>query len=427
MTYPDALEVVPAGPVDMTLAAPASKSVTNRLLIVATLAAGQSTLHGPLVSDDSAAMRRVVTGLGAEVKADGATWRVIGTGGALAAPAKALHAGLSGTTLRFGLALAALAPGPVTLAGGAALLRRPLGPLARALGELGTGRISVHVDRVRVAGGGLRGGRVGVDVTSSSQFASAVLLVAPYAAADVTVVAEGATAHDYLDLTVATMRGWGAEVADEGASAWRVRAGRPYAPREAVVAYDASAAAHLHALAAATGGRVTVTNAAQGSGQPDADLPAVLAQMGATVERHGDALTVTGPARLAPIDVDLRRTPDQVTTVAALAALAPGTSHLRGVAVARSHETDRLAALRTELGRLSVEVEEHPDGLTIHGGTARGPARLATHDDHRLAMAFASIGAAVPGVVIAEPGCVAKTYPGFWAELAAQGLTWRAA
>lgn len=427
MTYPDALEVVPSGPVRATLAAPASKSVTNRLLVVAALAAGESTLHGPLVSDDSAAMWRVVTGLGARVNGDGLSWRVTGTGGSLAAPRHALDAGLSGTTLRFGTALAALAPGPVTLTGGPPLLRRPLGPLAAALGELGAGGITVDCDGVRVAGGGLRGGRGAVDVTGSSQFASAVLLVAPYADADVTVVAEGGTAHDYLDLTVATMADWGAQITAEAPATWRVRAGVRYAAREAAVAYDASAAAHLHALAAATGGMVTVTNAAQGSRQPDADLPAVLARMGATVERHGDAVTVTGPAGLAPLDVDLRRTPDQVTTVAALAALAPGTSRLRGVAVARSHETDRLAALRSELGRLRVAVEEHPDGLTIHGGTARGPARLATHDDHRLAMAFAAVAAAVPGVVIAEPGCVAKTYPGFWADLATQGVTWRAA
>jgi 3-phosphoshikimate 1-carboxyvinyltransferase len=192
------------------------------------------------------------------------------------------------------------------------------------------------------------------------------------------------------------------------------------------VEYDASAAAHLFAVAAATGGTVTVTNADPASRQPDAALPALLAGMGATVRRQGTALSVTGPPELLPIDVDLAAMPDQVTTMAALAALAPGRSRLRGVAVTRGHETDRLAALASELTKLGVGVAERPDGLEVRGGQAAGPARLATHGDHRLAMAFAALAARVPGVVIQDPGCVAKTYPGFWDDLAAAGLRWRA-
>jgi 3-phosphoshikimate 1-carboxyvinyltransferase len=149
--------------------------------------------------------------------------------------------------------------------------------------------------------------------------------------------------------------------------------------------------------------------------------------MGATAARDGDAVTVSGPAAVAPVGggIDLSAMPDQVTTVAALAALADGATRITGVAVTRGHETDRLAALAAELGKLGVGVEELPDGLVVHGGAARGPARLATHDDHRLAMAFAALAARVPGVVIEEPWCVRKTYPAFWADLRAAGVAWR--
>jgi 3-phosphoshikimate 1-carboxyvinyltransferase len=279
---------------------------------------------------------------------------------------------------------------------------------------------------VTAAGGGLDGGPAVVNAGASSQFASAVLLVAPYARRPVTLTAEGLGAAAYVALTVELMGRFGAGVAAAGPAAWRVEPG-PYRAADLAVAYDASAAAHLFALAAATGGRVTVTNAVPGTLQPDAALPDLLATMGATVTRDGDALTVCGPERLGPVDADLAALPDQVTTVAALAALAEGRSRLRGVGVARGHETDRLAALAAELTKLGVAVTERPDGLEITGAGpgAPRPARLATWGDHRMAMALAAVAARVPGVVLEDPGCVAKTYPRFWDDLAAAGLTWR--
>jgi 3-phosphoshikimate 1-carboxyvinyltransferase len=281
---------------------------------------------------------------------------------------------------------------------------------------------------VTAAGGGLAGGAATVDAATSSQFVSAVLLVAPYARQPVELAAERLGAAAYVDLTAAVMRRFGAEVDPSGPAAWRVGAGRPYRAADLGVEYDASAAAHLFALAAATGGTVTVTNADPGTLQPDAALPGLLAAMGASVTRHGACLTVRGPAALDPVDADLAAMPDQVTTVAALAALAIGRSRIRGVAVTRGHETDRLAALAAELGKLGVAVAELPDGLVVTGpGPDRlRPARLATWGDHRMAMALAAVAARAPGVVIEGPACVAKTYPGFWGDLAAAGLAWRA-
>ena len=448
---PAALELVPAGPVRLRLAAPASKSVTNRALLCAALAAGTSHLAGAAASDDAEAMAAALAELGAGVDVgrvggragpgpggSGAApprpWTVAGTGGRLASPDRPLDARLSGTTMRFLAAAATLTPAGATVTGRPPLLRRPVGPLVAALRALGAEIADAGGGRppVTAAGGGLEGGRARVDAAASSQFASAVLLVAPYARRPVTLTAERLGAAAYVDLTAAVMQIFGAGVepaaapTGPGLAAWRVEPG-PYRAADLTVEYDASAAAHLFALAAATGGRVTVTNAAPGTLQPDAALPGLLATMGATVTRDGDALTVSGPEALAPVDADLAAMPDQVTTVAAVAALAHGRSRLRGVGVARGHETDRLAALAAELAKLGVAVTERPDGLEVagKGPEALRPARLATWGDHRMAMALAAVAARVPGVVLEDPACVAKTYPGFWRDLAAAGLVWR--
>lgn len=420
-----AVEVVPAGPLSAVLRAPASKSLTNRAVLVAGLARGTSRLTAPLDSDDTRAMCRVMAALGATVTSDGPDLVIRGTDGRPASPATPVDAGLSGTTMRFATAAAALAARPVTLSGAGPLLRRPIGPLTAALAALGA-QAEDHegFPPVRVWGG-LRGGPVDVDVSGSSQYLSAILLAAPYADHDIVATATGHSADAYIAMTADLMVRWGAEVAQEAPGVWRVTAGRGYASRDEAVEYDASAAAHLYALAAATGGAVTVVNGAPSTLQPDARIPDVLSAMGCTVREEEGAVAVTGPPMLRPVEVDLSALPDQVTTVAALAALAPGTSVITGVGVTRGHETDRLAALAQELGKLGVEVIEAPDGLTIRGGAARGPARLSTHDDHRLAMAFTALALAVPGVVVEDPGCVAKTYPGFWEDIQRAGVVLR--
>jgi 3-phosphoshikimate 1-carboxyvinyltransferase len=453
---PEALELLPAGPVHLRLAAPASKSVTNRALLCAALAVGTSHLRGAAPSDDAEAMAGALADLGAGIDTeDRSRWRVEGTGGRLRGPDRPLDARLSGTSMRFLSAAATLTADGATVTGRPPLLRRPVGPLVAALRVLGAEIRDAGngLPPVTAAGGGLEGGQAAVDAAASSQFASAVLLVAPYARRPVTLAAERLGAAAYVELTVAVMRQFGAAVEPAGApggpgpgprpaaelgspgqaprpaagpAAWRVEPG-PYRATDLAVEYDASAAAHLFALAAATGGQVTVTNATPGTLQPDAALPDLLAAMGATVTRDGDAVCVRGPERLGPVDADLAAMPDQVTTVAALAALADGRSRLRGVGVARGHETDRLAALAAELAKLGVAVTELPDGLMIAGAGpgALHPARLATWGDHRMAMALAAVAARVPGVVLEDPACVAKTYPGFWRDLAAAGLSWR--
>lgn len=421
-----ACAVTASGPVEGLVAAPASKSVTNRLLVVAALAGGQSVLRHPLASDDSTAMRRAVTLLGCEVTGDGDAWVVSGTAGRLVSPAEPLQAGLSGTAMRFLTAVATLAPEGATVTADPPARRRPVGPLVEALTRLGA-VVDDHegYPPVRTSGGGLDGGAATVDAAASTQFASAVLLVAPYARNDVNLTVDNAGATGYIDLTAALMRQWGAQVERRDPTSWHVKAGQGYCGGDASVESDASAAAHLLALALATGGTVGVTNFDPATAQPDVGILDVYRAMGATVTPDGATVRVSGPERLTAVDVDLAAMPDQVTTVAALAALADGPSTLTGVAVTRRHETDRIAALARELGKLGVDVDEHEDGLTVHGGRARGPARLATHDDHRLAMAFAALAARIGDVVIEQPWCVTKTYPDFWTDVARLGVDWR--
>jgi 3-phosphoshikimate 1-carboxyvinyltransferase len=415
--------LTPAGPVHARLAAPSSKSYTNRALVVAALAQGESLLRRPLASDDTARMSDCLRRLGATVEDEGEAWRVSGTGGRFQAPDAPLDAGLSGTTSRFLTAILPLVPGEVTLTGRGRLLERPIGPLTAALRFLGA-RVD---DRggcppVTARGGGLPGGEVTLDATLSSQFVTALLLAAPYSEQGVTLHVHNLGAGAFVDMTLQLMRQWGVTVEQPDAVTWRVSGGQRYGARNYTVEYDASAACHLFALAMATGGRVTVTNATPDTLQPDAGLVYVFERMGGAVTREGEALTVTGPETPRPVDVDLGGMPDQVMTVATLAALAPGTSVIRNVAVTRTHETDRLAATAAELAKLGIRVEETPDSLTVHGGSPRGPASIATYHDHRMAMAFAALAARVPGLAIEDPGCVAKTYPRFWENLRAAGV-----
>ncbi|HEV8065605.1 MAG TPA: 3-phosphoshikimate 1-carboxyvinyltransferase [Acidimicrobiales bacterium] len=416
------LTLAPVGPVTGAVEAPASKSVSNRLLVLAALASGSSRLSGLLVSDDTLAMAEGLRSFGAGIEDTGAGGVVVvGTGGQLQQPAGVVAAGLSGTTLRFLACLTLLAPGPVTLDGEPPLRRRPLAPLLSALGALGAKvDSSGGFPPVTITPAGLPGGRVVVDAAASSQFVTGLLLVAPFANARTTIAVENLGAGGYVELTVAAMRRWGAEVAATPAG-YEVAADRRYGARDETAEYDASAAAHLFALALATGGSLTVSNATQ-TLQPDAGVVEVFGQMGAEVSQGPSGLSLSRPGALRGVQADMSATPDQVPTLAALGALAEGTTRLTGVSVARGHETDRVAAIATELGRLGASVEIEDDALVVAGGRRLHGGVVSTYEDHRMAMALSSVAAVVPGVTILDPGCVGKTYPNYWRDLEKLGL-----
>jgi 3-phosphoshikimate 1-carboxyvinyltransferase len=429
---PELLHLRAASPVSGSLRAPSSKSVTNRLFVIGALADGTSRFDEPLLSDDTEAMAAGLRVLGVETTLTESFAEVTGKGGVIGPPSQVVGAGLSGTTLRFLVGVSLLSNSPVALDGLPPLRRRPLEPLLRAVEATGA-RVTSAGGRpplsVFPCAGGFRGGKLTVDAAESSQFATALLLVAPYARSTVELIVEHLGAGGYLELTVDAMRRFGAEVSlgDHSPGSGRVRvvieSGRHYRARDERVEYDASAAGHLFALALATGGEITVENAVPTS-QPDARLVDVLSEMGAKAELHrGGGVTVRlGPAGLSPIDINLSDMPDQVATVAVLAALAPGTSRLRGLEVVRGHETDRLAAVADGLFSLGGKVDLLADGLVVHGGRKLSAGVVDTRGDHRMAMAFSALAGAVDGLVIASPRCVRKTYPRWWDDLAALGV-----
>ena len=419
----DAILVRPlARPPDAAVRVPGSKSISNRVALLAALADGRSVLDGVLFSDDTRYMAAALRGLGIAVAADEAAARltVDGTGGRWPRAGAELFVGNAGTAMRFLVAALCLGHGRYRIDGTARMRERPIQELVDALGRLGatvrceTGR---GAPPVLVEADGLRGGATELAAARSSQFVSALLQVAPYAAQDVTITLTGEViAQPYIDMTVAVMAQWGVTVARDGERVYRVAAGQRYRAQRYAVEPDASSAHYFWAAAALTGGRVRVDGLHRHSLQGDVQFAALLERMGATVHWAADAITVEGPAALGGVDADLNAFSDTAPTLAVLAPFATAPVHIRNVAHLRWQESDRLRAVATELARLGARVEERADGLTIWPSVLHG-ARVATYDDHRIAMAFALVGLRVEGVEIAEPGCVAKTFPDFFARL----------
>jgi 3-phosphoshikimate 1-carboxyvinyltransferase len=306
--------------------------------------------------------------------------------------------------------------------GNARMRERPIEDLTRTLEGLGVrceilGRAGCPP--VRIEGGGLPGGRATIDASRSSQYVSAVLLAAPYAKADVELSFAGGVlvSRPYVDLTLELMREFGARADWAGLDGLRVAAGHPYRGRDYAIEPDASAAAYPFCAAAIAGGRVRVEGIPEPSHQADFGLLDILVQMGCRVVRGPSHAEVHGPDDgLCGIEVDMNDLPDAVLALAVVALFARGTTRIRNVANLRIKETDRLAALETELGKLGARARADADSLTIEPGPLR-PAEIDTYDDHRMAMAFALAGLGAPGVVIRDPGCVSKTWPEYFSML----------
>jgi 3-phosphoshikimate 1-carboxyvinyltransferase len=409
------------GPLDARVRVPGSRSLTNRALVCAALAQGRSRLTGATESDDTAAMREGLRALGAAIDVADDVWEVAGCAGRLPARGARVDARASGTTARFLTAAATLAAGPTVVDGTERMRERPIADLAAALRALGA---EVEIlgrggcPPVRIAGGGLPGGRATIDARRSSQYVSGILLAAPCAARDVELTfAEGVlVSRPFVELTADVMRAFGAEL-ELHAGSVRVAAPRPYRAREHAIEPDAQSAVYPLAAAAIAGGRVLVEGIPPGSRQTDLRLLDVLARMGCRVERTAEGVALRGPdGPLRAVDVDMNDIPDAVLALAVVALFADGPSTLRSIANLRIKETDRLAALEAELRRLGAGAHASADALRIEPAPLHA-ARIATYDDHRMAMAFALAGLRVPGVEIENPACVAKTWPGFFEAL----------
>jgi 3-phosphoshikimate 1-carboxyvinyltransferase len=414
---PVSIPILPAPPrLDWTV--PGSKSLTNRALVLAALAEGESRLEGALESDDTFHMRRALIALGVEIdEASATTWTVRGGRARLKAPAAPLFVGNSGTTVRFLTALAALVPGAVRLEGDAHMARRPIDELVAALTALGV-RVDCETGcpPLTVHGGALGGGHVRMRGDRSSQYFSALLMAGALAREPLTVEVLGSlVSRPYVEITRRMIEAFGGSVTAAG-DTFRIEPVRAYRAQTYVIEPDASAASYAFALAAASGGSIRVPGLGKGALQGDVAFADVLEQAGAAVRRSEDAIQVDG-GRLRGVDVDMHNISDTVMTLAAIAPVADGPTTIRNVANIRIKETDRLLATVRELERLGQAVTHGDDWLRIDPRPVV-PATVHTYDDHRMAMSFAILGAVRPGVTIENPSCVAKTYPGFWRDLA---------
>ncbi|UFU07623.1 3-phosphoshikimate 1-carboxyvinyltransferase [Ruania halotolerans] len=415
----------PDRPLDATVVVPGSKSLTNRALPLAALAAEPTTIRGALRSRDADLMIGALRSLGTQIAStdDGATLEVFP--GPLRGGVD-IDCGLAGTVMRFLPPLAALADGPVRLDGDPGARVRPMGPVLRGIAALGV-RVSAGDDLaqadpsdtpqylpVTVHGtGGVRGGEVDVDASTSSQFVSGLLLAAPRFELGLTLhhIGEVLPSQPHIDMTIAVLRERGVDVDDVAPGKWRVEPGE-IAGGDVVIEPDLSNAAPFLGAALAVGGTVRVPFWPTLTTQPGGLLPDILTRLGAAVELSDGVLTVRGTGTVTPVDLDLTAAGELAPTIAALLALAPGESRLRGIAHLRGHETDRLAALVSEITRLGGYAEELDDGLLIRGGDLHG-AQVQTYHDHRMATFAAMIGLAVPGVGVVDVGTTAKTLPNF--------------
>jgi len=402
-------------PPDAVIRPPGSKSITNRALLCAALAEGDSVLEGALFADDTLAMMRAAIALGAELDADEAAARIAirGAGPDVASVPSRVDAGQSGTTSRFVLPALALGAAEHVVDGDPQLRRRPMAPLVDALAALG-----VHVRALGEPGrlplavrGPARGGAVAIPGDLSSQFVSGLLMAGPRMQRGIEIELRTALVSvPYVEMTRAVMAAFG--VAGDGLTVDHAA----YAPTRYVIEPDASAASYFLAAAAITGGRVTIDGLGGDSIQGDVAFAGILERMGARVERSPARIVVSGGGELRGVDVNMSDISDTAQTLAAVAAFATSPTRVRGIGFIRAKETDRIAAIVAELTRAGVRAQAHEDGFSVHPGEVRG-ARFESYDDHRMAMSFALLGLRVPGVEIAGPDCVAKTYPGFFADL----------
>ncbi|WP_435824367.1 3-phosphoshikimate 1-carboxyvinyltransferase [Microbispora amethystogenes] len=411
---------VAAGPVRATVRLPGSKSVTNRALVLAALADAPGTVRLALRSRDADLMAAALRALGAEMapsneSADSVDWSVTPRpvrGGV------SIDAGLAGTVMRFVPPVAALADGPVFFDGDPHARKRPMGPILGALRALGA---SVDNDALPFTiRGPITGGEVVLDASVSSQMVSGLLLAGARFEKGVTVRHDGppVPSMPHIEMTVQMLRRAGVEVDDTETDVWRVQAG-PVRAQDVTVEPDLSNAAPFLAAALVTGGSVVVPDWPEETTQGGDALRGLLAEMGARVERVPEGLRVTGTGSLRGLDADLRDVSELTPTIAALAALAEGPSRIRGVAHIRGHETDRIAALATEINRLGGDARETDDGLEIRPRPLTGGV-FHSYADHRMATAGAVIGLVVPGVEVEDIATTAKTLPEFprmWAAM----------
>lgn len=428
------MEITPVEAVDAALKVPGSKSLTQRALIAASLANGESRLSGALVSEDTEYSSRALVLLGAAIdQSDPECWIIRGNGGQVRSPGQPIFLGNNGTATRFLTSVAALGHSPCIIDGDERMHERPIGPLMTALRGWGVDIRSLRATDcppLQVNGQGIAGGTTILPEGRSSQYLSSLLLVAPYARTPAHLEVEGEVlSKPYVKMTLSVMADFGIITqCSADLKSFSIPQG-VYTGREYPIEGDASNASYFWAAAAVAGGRVTVTNVPVLSLQGDIGLVPLLARMGCDVTQAGNGITVERQGELEGISVDMGDMPDVVPTLAVVAAFAQGRTEITNIAHLRIKECDRLHAVVTELRRMGARVEEEDSAMIIHGdgGISLRGAAIETYRDHRMAMSFAVAGLKVPGVTICGEQCVVKSFPDFWERFAILTQSRRAA
>ena len=400
---------------DASVSIPGSKSITHRYLIMAALAEGRSWLGNGLWCDDTRYTATALERLGAQIRHSPKAIEVIGTGGVLNCPSEPIYLENAGTSMRLLTAVACLGRGSCVLVGNERLHTRPMQELLEALQPLG-GVVESLQEKgyppVRIRGSGLKGGSTMVNASRSSQFVSAILLVAPYATKPVEIAVQGLVSKPYVDVTLDGMSKFGVNACWLDKNNLRVKAPGRYLAGSYHVEGDCSSASYFWAAAAISRGKVLTRNILHETRQGDLAFLDILCQMGCRAEWHDHGVTLYG-GKLRSVEVDMKDMPDMVPTLAVTAAFAQGTTVISNVGHLRIKESDRLRAIAEELEKMNVQVKEEEDRLAIRGGTPRG-ALIACHNDHRIAMSFAVAGLVAEGVCIDDELCVNKSFPQFW-------------
>lgn len=408
-------------PLNATVRVPGSKSLTNRALLIAALADGQTKLTNALFSDDSRYFARALQTLGFDVQLDEENREItiMGLGGKIPSTKAELFIGNAGTAARFLSAFLTLGNGEYILDGEPRMRERPIGDLIDALNQLGVELAARNnCPPVEIFARGLYGGKTKIAGDVSSQFLSALLMVSPYAQSEIEItLSTELNSKPYVDMTISIMKDFGVEIKRDGYERFIIHPAS-YSP---IMAYpiesDVSAASYFFAAPAICGGTVRVKNISRNSIQGDIAFLDVLQNMGCAITEGDNFIEVTGTDELKGVDVDMRDISDTAQTLAATAPFATSPTRIRGIASARVKETDRISATCTELKRLGVSVDEYEDGMTIHPVEKMSPVVIQTYNDHRMAMSFALIGLHFDGVTLENPSCVSKTFPDFFEVL----------
>lgn len=412
------IEIQPVDHISATVDIPASKSYTNRALLIAALADGECRVENPLFSDDTYYMSEALIRFGIPVeREEGKAYIVSGTGGKIAPPAEEVFVGNAGTTMRFLTTFSTLANGVTGLNGDKRMQERPIGDLLDCLQEMQVQAVSVKGNQcppLEIHGGNIPGGEVHLAGNKSSQYLTSILLSAPYFAHDTTIHIQGdLTSKSYADITLDIMGAFGVRVENENYQRFHVLAGQRYRAQNYRVEGDWSSASYFLAAAAVTGGEITLTGLNPDSVQGDAQFLDLLRQMGCEIEKSPEKICLKGNP-LQGITINMNSMPDAVQTLAVTALFAEGETVITGIGNLRIKETDRIQALATELSRLGAEVDSGDDFLAIRPGKKLSGAEIETYDDHRMAMSFALAGLKIPGVKIKNPRCVEKSFPDFF-------------